>query len=71
MKRDFWQRLESRLLDIYQNKPSVRYIVTSSSESRKFFFSHFTREEENQSADDNNQFRRASTFTKMAPKVQA
>ena len=69
MKRDFWQRLESRLLDIYQNKPSVRYIVTSSSESRKFFFSHFTREEENQSADSQDRFRRSSTFTNIAPKV--
>ena len=47
MKRDFWNRLESRLLDIYQNRPSVRYLLTSSSgEKRKFEFLHFQRLED-------------------------
>lgn len=46
MKRDFWSRLESRLLDIYQNRSSIRYILTSSGESRKLVFSHFHKAEE-------------------------
>ena len=44
MKRDFWSRLESRLLDIYKNRSSVRYILTSSSD-KKFLFSHFHKPE--------------------------
>ena len=44
MKRENWNRLESRLLDIYKNKKNIRFIVTSNSDSRKFGFSHFHKE---------------------------
>lgn len=41
MKKDYWNRLESRLLDIYQSHPSIRYILTSNAENRKFNFTCF------------------------------
>ena len=46
MKEDHWNRLESRMLDIYQSHPGIRYILTSSIESRKFKFTCFQKEEE-------------------------
>ena len=46
MKEDYWNRLESRMLDIYQSHPGIRYCVTSSIESRRFKFTCFQRDEE-------------------------
>ena len=46
MKKDYWNRLESRLLDIYQSHPSIRYILTSNADNRKFNFTCFQRDED-------------------------
>ena len=36
MRKDHWKRLESRLLDIYQNHPGIRYLLTSSTGKLEF-----------------------------------
>lgn len=46
MKKDFWDRLESRLLDIYQNNLGIRFLVTSS--VGKFNFTHFHTDEDSE-----------------------
>ena len=46
MKKDFWLRLETRLLDIYRNHKGIRFLLTSSAECRKFSFTCFHKEEE-------------------------
>jgi len=45
MKKEFWNRLESRLLDIYQGHPGIRYILTSC-DRHKFNFTCFLKQEE-------------------------
>ena len=46
LKQDYWNRLESRMLDIYQGHPGIRFLLTSSAESKKFLFTCFKRDEE-------------------------
>ena len=46
MKKEFWSRLESRLLDIYQGHRGIRFVLTSSSDHRKFNFTCFMSEYE-------------------------
>ena len=46
LKEEYWSRLESRMLDIYQGHPGIRFLITSSAENRKFHFTCFKRDEE-------------------------
>ena len=71
MKKDFWDRLESRLLDIYQNNLGIRYLVTSS--VGKFNFTHFHTDEDCQNLHKEQQdykgaFRRTRTDAKIFEK---
>jgi hypothetical protein len=69
MKTDFWNRLESRLLDIYQNHPGIRFLLTSSENSRKFNFTCFHKDEElermQETHDPNLGLRRGHTDVKI------
>ena len=47
MNKEFWEKLETRLLDIYQSQPTVRYLLTSSAKSiKKHKFSQFLKDKE-------------------------
>ena len=61
MKKDFWSRLESRLLDIHKSHSRIRYIMTSIEHGSKLF-TCFKNEEEGYAID---QFRRSSTSVKV------
>ena len=49
MKQDFWNRLEPKMLDIYQSHPGIRFLVTTNCDlqkKKKFEFTCFLRDEE-------------------------
>ena len=46
MKKDFWSRLESRLLDIYKMHNGIRYLMTSNENKKQFNFTCFHKEDD-------------------------
>ncbi len=60
MKKDFWSRLESRLLDIHKSNSRIRYIMTSVEHGNKLF-TCFKNDEEDYAI---NQFKRSMTCVK-------
>ena len=54
MKQDFWNRLEPKMLDIYQSYPGIRFLVTTNCDlkKKKFEFTCFLRDEELEKAQE-------------------